>query len=75
MGITSDENTVLSNAVRLIYCGNNYDMKLYGILVCLYAYDLGKDCSWQNENRHAIFKYNLLQHLPLPQIYARGKAK
>ena len=31
MGI-ADENTVLSNAVRLIYCGDNYDMRLFGIL-------------------------------------------
>ena len=31
MGI-ADENTVLSNAVRLIYCGNEYDMCLWGIL-------------------------------------------
>ena len=31
MGI-ADENTVLSNAVRLIYCENEYDMKLFGII-------------------------------------------
>jgi hypothetical protein len=31
MGI-ADENTVLSNAVRLIYCGDEYDMCLWGIL-------------------------------------------
>lgn len=31
MGL-ADENTVLSNAVRLIYCGNEYDMSLFGIL-------------------------------------------
>ena len=31
MGI-ADENTVLSNAVRLIYCGNEYNMCLFGIL-------------------------------------------
>ena len=32
MGV-ADENTVLSNAVRLIYCGNEYDMCLFGVLV------------------------------------------
>lgn len=32
MGIT-DENTVLSNAVRLIYCGKEYNMCLFGILL------------------------------------------
>ena len=31
MGI-ADENTVLSNAVRLIYCGAEYNMCLFGIL-------------------------------------------
>ena len=31
MGIV-DENTVLSNAVRLIYCGEEYNMCLYGVL-------------------------------------------
>ncbi|MBQ9363281.1 MAG: class I SAM-dependent DNA methyltransferase [Bacteroidaceae bacterium] len=31
MGV-ADENTVLSNAVRLIYCGSEYDMCLFGIL-------------------------------------------
>lgn len=31
MGI-ADENTVLSNAVRLVYCDEEYDMCLYGIL-------------------------------------------
>ncbi|MBR6981606.1 MAG: class I SAM-dependent DNA methyltransferase [Prevotella sp.] len=31
MGI-ADEHTVLSNAVRLIYCGNEYDLCLYGVL-------------------------------------------
>ena len=34
MGI-ADENTVLSNAVRLIYCGDEYDMCLFGILASL----------------------------------------
>ncbi|MDO4202244.1 MAG: N-6 DNA methylase [Bacteroidales bacterium] len=31
MGI-ADDNTVLSNAVRLIYCGVEYDMCLFGVL-------------------------------------------
>ena len=31
MGI-ADEKTVLSNAVRLIYCGDEYDMCLFGVL-------------------------------------------
>lgn len=30
-----DENTVLSNAVRIVYCKDKYDMTLYGILASL----------------------------------------
>lgn len=74
MGI-ADENTVLSNAVRLIYCGNNYDMKLYGILasymhmiwVRTVAGRMKTDMQYSNTICYNTF--------PFPKISAEKKAE
>jgi len=74
MGI-ADENTVLSNAVRLIYCGNKYDMCLFGILasfmhmiwVRTVAGRMKTDMQYSNTICYNTF--------PFPKISAEKKAE
>ena len=74
MGI-ADENTVLSNAVRLIYCGDEYDMCLFGILASLMhmvwvrtvAGRMKTDMQYSNTICYNTF--------PFPKISAEKKAE
>ena len=74
MGI-ADENTVLSNAVRLIYCGDEYDMCLFGILasfmhmvwVRTVAGRMKTDMQYSNTICYNTF--------PFPKISAEKKAE
>ena len=71
----ADENTVLSNAVRLIYCGEEYDMCLFGILASLMhmvwvrtvAGRMKTDMQYSNTICYNTF--------PFPKISAEKKAE